>query len=323
MSTASPEDELGAIVRGFREHPGFLAKRSLRLVTEVLGPTDWVRGPGDDAAVVAEGAGASILAAGEAMWPPFVEADPFGAGVAAVVANVNDVAAMGGRSLALVNTVVGPEPLARRVLEGIRAASDSYGVPVVGGHLTIRDGPAAVSAFVVGRARRVLLSRNVGPGQALLLACCLEGHMREDFPFFSSVRERGSRLAEDIGVLPRVAQAGHCVAAKDVSMAGLLGSLAMLLEPTRSGAIVDLDRLPRPPGVSLAAWTAAFPLFAFLLCAPPSRAPECRAAFLDRGLACKVVGAIDESGHLRARLGREEALLLDLSRDGVTRLGGP
>lgn len=313
--------ELAEVVRRFRENPGLRAKAALRLVADVLGPTDWVGGPGDDAAALPDGDG-WLLVAGEAVWPPLVEADPFGAGAAAVVANVNDVAAMGGRALALVDHVVAPEGAARRVLEGLRHAAGLYGVPVAGGHLTVRDGPASVSASVVGRARRLLSVRDVAPGQALLAAFCLEGRMREEFPFFTSLADRGERLADDVGVLPRLAEAGAAAAARDVSMPGILGTLAMLLEPTRSGASIDLAALPRPEGVGPAEWTAAFPTYGFLLCTPPERAEECRAAFARRGLACAGVGGVDGSGVLRASLGGEEAELIDLGRESVTGLGG-
>ena len=106
-------------------------------------------------------------------------------------------------------------------------------------------------------------------------------------------------------------------------MAGVLGSLAMLLEPTRSGVLVDLDALPRPPGVSLTAWVGSFPSLGFLLCAPLSQVPACRAAFAARGLACEQIGLLDDSGALRARLGGQEELLLDLRREPVTGLLGP
>lgn len=146
--------------------------------------------------------------------------------------------------------------------------------------------------------------------------------MRGDFPFFSSLRHRGAGLRADLALLPEAAEAGLCLAAKDVSMAGLLGSLAMLLEPTGSGALVDLDRVPRPGGVGLADWTAAFPTYGFFLCAPPDRADGCRRLFLDRGLACEVVGAVDASGRLRVASGGRETELLDLRRERVTRLRG-
>jgi selenophosphate synthetase-related protein len=313
--------ELAEVVRGFRSHPGLLGKARIAMVTEVLGPTDWDRGPGDDTAVLPRD-DCQALVAGEAIWPPFVERDPFSAGIAAVLANVNDVAAMGGRPEALVDTIVADEPSARSVLEGLRFAAELYRVPVVGGHLTIRPGPPALSAFILGTARRPLRALDAGPGQALLFCACLEGRMREDFPFFSSIRERGPALADDVRVLADLAEAGHCRAAKDVSMAGVLGSLAMLLEPTRCGVLVELDRLPRPPGVTLAAWAGAFPAFGFLLCAPPSEAAACRDAFTARGLACEQIGRLDASGAIRAGLGGREELLIDLRREPVTGLLG-
>jgi uncharacterized protein len=313
---------LSDVVAGFRGHPGLLGKARIGMVTEVLGPTDWELGPGDDTAVLPRDGGGHALVAGEAIWPPFLERDPFGAGIAAVLANVNDVAAMGGRPEAVVDTVVADEPSARLVLEGLRFAADLYQVPLVGGHLTVRPGPPALSAFILGSARRPLRAVAAAPGQALLLAACLEGRMREDFPFFTSIEERGAALAGDVRLLAELAEAGHCLAAKDVSMAGILGSLAMLLEPTRCGVLVDLDRLPRPSGVSLTAWTGAFPAFGFLLCVPVSEVAACRAAFACRGLACERIGLLDASGAVRAKLGEREALLIDLRREPVTGLRG-
>lgn len=317
-----PEAPLSGVARRFREHAGRRAKASIGLVAEALGPTDWVHGPGDDAAVVSTGPDGSMLAAGEAIWPPFVEADPHGAGIAAVVANVNDIAAMGGRSLGLVDTIVGPESIARPVLEGIRRAAQLYGIPVVGGHLTLRDGPPSVSAFIVGRAETVLSSSNARAGLMLLVAAAPDGRLHPDFPFFSSLREREDALAGDVEVLATIAERGWCRAAKDISMAGMLGSLAMLLEPTRSGVVVDLDAIPHPAHVPIGPWLDAFPSFGFLLCVPEDHVEDCRAAFIERGLACEAVGVLDDSGALRVRLGAEEAVLLDLAREGVTGLSG-
>jgi len=322
MSGDVVQPALADIIRRFREHPGRRAKASIGLVAEAFGPTDWLTGPGDDAAVVAEGPDGSTLAAGEAIWPPFIEADPHGAGMATVVANVNDIAAMGGRPLALVDTIVGPETIARAVLEGIRRAANLYRVPVVGGHLTLRDGPPSVSAFIVGRAANVTASSNAGPGLTLLVATAPEGRLHPEFPFFSSLREREERVAADVQVLSAIAERGWCLAAKDISMAGLLGSLAMLLEPTRSGVVVDLEAIPRPDDVPIGTWLDVFPSFGFLLCVPRDHVERCRGAFSDRELACAAVGTLDDTATLRVRLGDEEAVLLDLAKGGVTGLGG-
>ncbi|MGH9103453.1 MAG: AIR synthase related protein [Acidimicrobiales bacterium] len=318
--------ELDAMVDRARRHPGFTGKSVLALVADVLGSSDGHRGPGDDGAVVDLGQATAVVG-GEALFPPFVQADPFGAGVAAVVTNVNDLAAMGARPLGIVDTVTATECDARQFLAGLQYAGSLYGVAIVGGHLTVRDGPPSASAFGIGEARRTLSSCRVAPGQVLLVATCVEGVLRADFPYFSSLQIRGQEVAGDVAVLPYLAERGACVAAKDVSMAGLLGSLAMLLEPTRSGATVDLARIARPAGVEIADWLLTFPSYSFCLCAPEDRADECRGAFSRRGLSCEVAGVLDGSGKLRARLDGEEALFCDLRHEAITGLrwerGGP
>jgi selenophosphate synthetase-related protein len=312
---------LQEVVDQARRHPGLLGKAPIGLIAEAFGPSDWLSGPGDDGAVIPDGKGALVVG-GEAMLPRFVEADPFGTGVSAVLTNVNDLCAMGAWPVAIVDTVVGPEAVARRVLDGLRHGSELYRVPVVGGHLTVRDGPPAVSAFGLGRAGALLSVRAAAAGQTLLVACCLDGTMRPDFPFFSSIAARGGLVADDVRLLPGLAETGACVAAKDVSMAGLLGSLAMLLEYGRLGATVDLDALPRPADVPLPQWVVAFPAFSFLLCAPAGRVEDCRRPFQERGLSCEPVAVLDGSGELRVRLGDADALVLDLNREKVTGLSG-
>ena len=313
--------DLEALAAGIRNSPGVLAKADIGLVAEVFGGGDWYAGPGDDGAVLPAGDG-SVVVGGEAILPAFVAADPYAAGVAAVLANVNDLAAMGARPVALLDTVVGAEDVSREVLRGLHQAARLYDVPVVGGHLTRTDGPPSLSAFGIGRADRVLSATYAAPGQALVLGCCVEGRMRDDFPFFPSFDERGERLAGDVRLLADLAASGAAVAAKDVSMAGLIGSLAMLLEPGRLGVAVDLDALPRPDGVPLANWLGCFPCFAFLLTCPPDRVPDCLDGFRGRGLTAEPLGVLDDTGLVRLAEGGREVVVFDLTTEGVTHLHG-
>ncbi len=324
MTSAPETASLTEIVDAVLAHPGLLAKAEIGLVGEALGAdatggTDWLGGPGDDGAVV-EAAGTKVVACGEAIFPPFVSADPHGAGFAAVLTNVNDLAAMGAEPLGIVDTVVASEPLARAVLAGMREAALLYRVPIVGGHLTVHDGPPAVSAFGVGHAPVPLSVTRAAPGQSLVVAAALDGEMREDFPFFPAFRSRGERCAGDVRLLGALARAGTCVAAKDISMAGLVGSLAMLLECDGLGVTVDLDAVPAPAGVALTRWLNCFPSFGFLLCVPPGREDECLAAFAGRDLAAAVVGVLDDTGELALRSGAERATVLRLDEFRVTGL---
>jgi selenophosphate synthetase-related protein len=308
--------DLGHLVDVLRASPGLRNKAPIALVREVFGAGDWLAGPGDDGAVV----DGSLVVGGEAILPAFVAGDPFSAGMAAVLANVNDLAAMGAIPLAIVDTVVAGDDVARRALQGMRFASGLYDVPVVGGHLTRHDGPPALSAFGLGRASHVLSVRNAAAGQSLVLACVTEGTMRDDFPFFASFDERGERLAGDVRTLATVAGTGACVAAKDVSMAGIVGSLAMLLECHRLGVTVDLDAVPVPAGIDLADWLAAFPCFAFLLCVPAGREDECARPFTERGIQAAVIGTLDASGEVAVAAGGRREVVIDLRTESVTGL---
>ena len=313
-----PADLTGLIHR-VRTHPGVAAKAEIGLVSDVFGSTDWLAGPGDDGAVV-PAAGTSLVVGGEAILPAFVAADPHGAGIAAVITNVNDLAAMGAWPLALVDTATGPRPVIEQVLEGMHWASRLYQIPVVGGHLTITAGPPALSAFGLGRADRPLAARAAEPGQSLVVACCVEGRMRTDFPFFPSFDERGELLAGDVRLLAEGARDGWLTAAKDVSMAGLVGSLAMLLECNRLGVTLDLDALPVPAEVSVEQWLCCFPCFAFLLCVPVGEEARCLRAFGTRGLAASVTGTLDDTGLLRLRQAGQVATAFDLGSESVTNL---
>ncbi|MFS8477556.1 MAG: AIR synthase related protein [Micromonosporaceae bacterium] len=314
-------EALDDLVEAVRAHPGLRGKASIGLVSQVLGDTDWIAGPGDDGAVV-EVAGGHLVTCGEALLPPFVAADPFGAGIAAVVTNVNDLAAMGAVPLGIIDTVVADEERARVALEGMSYASRLYQVPILGGHLTAYQGQPALSAFAFGVAPRPLSVTRVAVGQSLMMVCCLEGRMREDFPFFPSFEARGERVAGDIRVFAEVARSGVGVAAKDISMAGLVGSVGMLLEWGGFGVTIDVARLPRPAGVPLSTWLTCFPSFGFLLCSPPGREEECAHPFLTRGLVAEAVGRVDDTGEVALRSGSLRRVVLDLRGDGVTRLGG-
>ncbi len=310
---------LDALAHAVRTHPGWTSKAAIGLVSEVLGPSDWQAGPGDDGAVVPT-TGGRVVACGEALWPPFVARDPRGAGFAAVLTNVNDLAAMGAVPLGVVDTVVASEDTARAVLEGIRHACSLYDVEVLGGHLTRHDGEPAVSAFGIGEVDVPLSVTRAEPGQALVVAAATDGRMRPDFPFFPAFEQRGDRSAGDVRVLARLASSGAAVAAKDISMAGLLGSLAMLLEWGPLGVQLDLDAVPAPDGVDPLAWLTCFPSFGFLLCVPPGREDDAVGAFHERGLAAAVAGRLDDTGILGLLRGSESTTVVDLRTEPVTRL---
>jgi selenophosphate synthetase-related protein len=311
---------LGELIATVRGAAGVQAKRELSVLQRLGGPLD-----GDDAAAIAQPDGSHLLVCGEAIAPALLAADPFAAGAAAVATNVADIRAMGGRPLALVDTLVSPDRAhAGRVLDGLGWAADRLGVPIAGGHLTIAPSrEPALSAFCTGTARALLRARDARPGDTLLAAFCLDGALRDtpSGPIFTSLRDRSpEQLRDDGEALVEVAEQRLCHAARDVSMPGVAGSLLQLLELTGGcGATLDLDRLPRPPHTPLGTWLVTFPSFGFVLAAPPEHAHAAAEAFTRRGLACAACGAFDDTGLLRlAAPGGATATVWDLGAEPLT-----
>ncbi len=300
-----------------RAGPAMQAKRELALLRRLGRPPD-----GDDAAAIAHH-GEYLIVCGEAILPAFVRSDPHAAGAAAVITNVSDVRAMGGRPLGLIDMLVSPDrDHAETVLDGIAWAAGLLGVDVVGGHLTLGPEPA-LSASCTGIARRPLLARNAGPGDELLAAFCLEGRYTRETPFFSSLRDRAPESLRDDGeALVEVAESGAAHAARDISMPGIAGSLLQLLETAGCGATLDIERIPRPADISLERWMVTFPSFGFLLAAPAGGAERAAQPFLRRGLACAQCGRLDDTGALRLACAGETALLWDLVSQPFTHLSG-
>ena len=63
----------------------------------------------------------------------------------------------------------------------------------------------------------------------------------------------------------------HPHAAKDVSMAGVVGTLGMLAESSGCGAELDVGSIPRPLRAGLGDWLTCFPGLAMLTCDEPGR----------------------------------------------------
>jgi len=310
------------IAEALRATRGFAHKQDISEVVATLGRA-LPGGPaalaqavpvGDDCAAIPDGHGGYLLFAIEGLVEDFIVRMPWFAGYCGVMVNVSDIYAMGGRPTAVVDALwsTGSSP-GDEVLRGLAEASARYGVPVVGGHSNNRSERPQLAVAILGHARRLLTSFDARPGDLLLMAVDLRGGYEEPFPYWNaSTKAPATRLRADLELLPALAEEGLCAAAKDISMAGAVGTALMLLECSGVGARIHIDALPRPPGVPLMRWLASFPSYGFVLSVPPVNAATVLARFAARDIACAVVGEVDASRRVQVRAGGEDALLWDL-----------
>lgn len=309
------------LAASLRQSRGFVHKADIGAVLGRLGPAaSQAVDLGDDCAALPDGDG-HLLFAIEGMVEDFVESMPWLAGYSAVVVNVSDIYAMGGRPLAVVDALwsAGTDS-AGEILAGMNAACAKYGVPLAGGHSNARASRANLAVAILGRAQRLLSSFDARPGDALMMAIDLRGTFQPPYPFWNASTEApGERLRGDLEILPALAEAGLCAAAKDISMAGAVGTALMLAECSGVGAVIDVDAIPRPPGVALERWLTTFPSYGFVLSLRPEAVTEVGERFAKREIAWAVVGEVNDTRRLMLCRGGEEALLWDLTEEGFIR----
>ncbi len=290
--SALGQSALEALASVLREAAGLAHKADLApLLRRLELPGRPVR-VGDDCAAITDGDG-WLLFAIEGFLGGFVRALPWFAGWCGVMVNASDIAAMGGRPVAVVDALWSRDlDAATPLLDGMRAACGAYGIPLVGGHGNTRHDGEQLAVAILGRADALLTSFDAAPGELLLAAIDLRGAYHEPHPFWDAATRGadGDRLRGDLELLPRIAEAGFSRAAKDISMAGLVGTALMLAECSGIGLEIVPDRVPCPDGVPLARWLASFPSYGFLLTARPADAAAIRALFRDRDIACAVIG---------------------------------
>lgn len=212
-------------IRGFegitRKNEIAYVVRQLRDVSD-FGET--VIGFGDDAAVLKDGDGYLLLSA-DGMWSKLITNEPYAAGKAAVMVSVNDIYAMGGRPIAMVNVIAtGNREQCGLILEGIKKGCEKFRIAMVGGHVHPRSNENQLSVAILGRARRLLTSHSAEKGQDILLAIDLEGRQgcQSVKSWDSNSGKTSEQVLERLEILPFLAEEGLCETAKDISNGGIL-----------------------------------------------------------------------------------------------------
>jgi uncharacterized protein len=313
-------DRIAATLRASR---GIAAKRDIAAAVARLGVSgDSVVPVGDDCAAIPDGDGYLLLAI-EGFMNEFVAGDPWFAGWCGVMVNISDVAAMGGRPIAVVDAVwAASDADAEPVLAGMHAASRAFGVPVVGGHTNTRTDRGQLSVAILGRARRLLTSFDAVSGDRLVAAIDLRGRYREPFSNWEAATDAPSaRLRGDLEVLPAIAEAGLSCAAKDISQGGIVGTTMMLAECSGVAATIDITAVPRPDGVALERWLQTFPSYGYILAVSATKVDAVIGRFAARGIAAAEVGTFARGSHVAITDGRVTETIWDFEREALIGCG--
>ncbi|MBW9053618.1 sll0787 family AIR synthase-like protein [Rhizobium mesosinicum] len=314
--------DLEALAARLTASSGIAAKADIGTVATSLGLAGQPVAVGDDCAALPDGDG-YLLFAIEGFINEFVAADPWFAGWCGMMVNISDVAAMGGRPVAVVDAVwANGEAGAAPVLEGMRAAARTFGVPIVGGHTNIRTDRGQLSVAILGRAKTLLTSFDAKAGDVLIAAIDHRGRYREPFNNWEAATDAPpARLRGDLELLPDIAEAGLALAAKDISQGGMIGTAIMLAECSGVGIDIDVPTIPLPHGVPLERWLATFPSFGYLISTAPEKADEVILRFAARNISAAVIGNVEAGSEVAISDDTDRVVIRDYSVMPLLQLG--
>lgn len=320
--------DIHKLVQGIRDFEGVTRKKPIADIVEIFETVRSEYGGtivdfGDDAAVIDIGGGDVILFAADGIWGKLLRASPWWAGYGSVVVNVNDISAMGGRPLAMVNVISADNKDAcKELIRGIRDGVKKFGVPMVGGHMHPDTPYTSLSVAIIGIAKKdsIIRSDTAKPGDVVVVAYDMDGKIGPNSPYSwdtTSFKDPNT-VRERFLVMQTIGERKLVTAGKDISNPGTIGTLGMLCETSNVGASVDLTKIPVPDGVDFEQWLKVYPATGYILTARHENAGECIRVFEDVGMVATIVGKVDDSLKLDIYDENERATVFDFRTDDIT-----
>jgi len=319
---------LKELAKDLKSYPGITRKKTISEVLNFFPNTPHSKvlaAYGEDAAVLDYGDSVLLLAA-DGIMESLLKANPWFAGYYSILVNINDISAMGGIPLALVDVIsMKDERICGQVMRGMECAVEKFGVPVVGGHTHPDCRYDAVDVAILGTARKdaVIYSHTAQAGDDILFVMDLDGFYPEklSYAWDTTSRKDAETVQRQMLLMNQVGSKHWVHSGKDMSNPGSIGTLGMLLETSGKGGDVDLEKVPRPKGVDFAQWLKSYQGCGFVLTVPPKNSSKVLRAFSKEAVEGAVVGKVNSTRKLSMTQGKESLVLFDFNKEIITGCG--
>lgn len=315
------------LVKSIQEFEGVTRKNSIDNVINLLEEAYNVSGDvlidiGDDASAIDIGNNQAILVAADGIWGQIMDINPYWAGYCSVLVNVNDIAAMGAKPLAMVNIMsVKHDRIYEELLSGIKDGCLKFGVPMVGGHLHPDGDVDSLGVAIVGIANKDKLITSFGAevGDKIIVAIDLDGKPHEMFPLnWDTTYDKDDELVRNqIIAIQDLAEKDLIKSGKDISNPGILGTLEMLLEASNKGAYVNLQDIPKNKNMNWSDWLKSYPGSGFIFTACEENCDEIIDYLKDYSIEAAVVGQVTDDYSLYLINGDEKLEVFNQKKNPV------
>lgn len=310
---------LDKITETIRNFSGIRDKREIPIINNFFYPKSKTNGLDEDAVIIKTGKNYWVIAC-DAIQQKFCQAYPEFAGRSAVLASVNDVAAMGGRPILIVNSVGAKnESSLGDIFKGMSEAASLFGLNISGGHLLPIGTNNCISVTVIGRAKAPLLSTTLKPGDRLLMVCDHKGQrpMASRFAWNSTFDKTSRQIRSRYSAIRNIAEEGFFSAGKDISNAGIIGTASIMLESSGMGAVIDLDAITIPESIPPVDWYRSFLSFGFIFGLKEKDIADVMKRIRRQGLRPEIIGTVCNNKKVILKQNSQSSILFNWKRDWI------
>ncbi len=246
-----------------------------------------------------------VLLTTDAITEEFSKKSPWAAGFSSILVGIDDIYACGGIPTAASVIISSNDAKIRdELMQGILEATHRFEVPLVRGHTSDNTSNVGVSATVIGKIKKdhYISAGGAQIGDDIVIIADFEGKVGESSKYYWNTVTYKSKdvVLKKRHIMPFLAREKVLTASKDVSNGGIIGTLLLLLQFSKKGAKIELEKIQSPKGVittdfTLVDFVRMYLTSAFLVTLPSSKLQQVKELGLKFGLKVFKIGEIVET----------------------------
>lgn len=281
---------------------------------------------GEDAAALNFPGGKKlVLIATDMISSDFVTKAPYSAGYSAIVVCIDDIYACGGMPLTTaIDLQASTAERLQDVIKGAKRAAEQFGISITRGHTALKPGCDAVASTAIGwiDQEQYISAGGALPGDMLAIIWDPDGKRSPNGPYWDTITFKTSDdVLQRRKVMNLLARSKLLHASKDISDAGIFGTALLMLNYSRAGCEIDVEKLDIAFNVQdfdeLVWFSTAYLTTGFLVAIPENNLDLAVEIATTAGLQMEAVGRVVPGNKISLIYESNENILFDWQKTPI------
>jgi len=275
---------------------------------------------GQDSAAIKNNNDMLTLITTDRIKTSYIENFPLGAGFSSILVGVDDIYACGGKPLA-VSIIISfkDQIIGQKMIDGICKGSKLFQVPIVRGHTNIKE-YNELSSTMIGEIKRdeYISATNAQDKDDIILAVDFSGKVgRANKLHWDTVTYKSSEeVLNKRKSMNEIAKLKIVNSAKDISNGGIFGTILQLINYSKVGADINIEKIVIPPALieksyNLETYVQMYLTTSYILTAPEETSQDVLKIFNDHNMSAAVIGKIKSEPELNINDDRDSIKVVE------------